>query len=1168
VDRRKPDHVFFDPTGRRRKTVNRLGTAVGLALGVTSTIFVISLLAVPLLPKTPETTARPGPGRAAPGVSRRDARLTRHLARRSKFALFREMAAAHHPAGPPPKAVPAPSDPIVAAFYVIWQPGGVQALHDNADRLTHVMPEWLHLNRNGTGLDFRDWDPEVTVSNRDVVTVAKDHHLAIMPVLNNAEGGVFDPERAHVALTTPGMRGSIIGAIRDFLVDHDFQGINVDLENLRPEDYAKLPLFVGELRDTLRQDSLAVSVDLEALHVTQLGPALSAASDFVVLMSYAQHAPAAGRGPLAGIGWFDTLLTKAAAVVPAEKLVVGVGNYAVDWPLRGTAGGRALTVQGALVAARDARPDDPPASLVDFDPTELNPTFDYTDGAGVPHEVWMLDGVTAYNDLVLAQRARARGAALWVLGSEDPSLWPAYGKDAFRRLPPPTVLDSIPTSYIPAYSGEGEILSVGGLPRRGARAVELDSTLGLLTDETYREFPSPFVIRRAGYHPGLLALTFDDGPDDEYTPEILDELERLDVKATFFVVGQNVERFPDVVRRMYEEGHEVGNHTFSHPNMGAVSNRRGTLELNATLRAIQATIGHSTTLFRVPFNFDAEPGNVDEARALVLASSLGYVTVGEQIDPQDWNLWKTGGAGQRMERSTVDLVTTMIYQARTVHGNVILLHSAGGDRSHTVTALAQVIPLLQREGYRFVTVSELLGTTRDAVMPPVARRDLLVVGLDRVSFDVIYVFESLLALGFAVAIGLAFARVAVIIPLAIVSDRRARRATFDPAYRPTVSVLIAAFNEETVIARTVASTLASDYPDLEVVVVDDGSTDGTAAAVEAAFGHDPRVRLLRQANAGKAAALNRALAAARGEVLVAFDADTMVAPDAVRLLVRHFQDPRVAAVAGNVKVGNRINAFTIWQSIEYISSQNLDRRANAMLNGVTVVPGAIGAWRKSTVEAAGGYLTDTLAEDMELTWRLRRAGWRITADMAPVGLTEAPATLGQFLRQRHRWAFGSLQVLWKHRGVLGHYGWFGWVAVPSVWLFQILFQTLGPLVDLQVLYSVVNYVYSVVVRAALHQDWQPIPQVTHALLTTLFFYGLFFVVDLCASIVAFRLDGERLRYLWWLFWQRFVYRQTLYYVLWKSMVSALKGRRTGWGKLRRMGTVGGGPALPVTGPTD
>ena len=355
--------------------------------------------------------------------------------------------------------------------------------------------------------------------------------------------------------------------------------------------------------------------------------------------------------------------------------------------------------------------------------------------------------------------------------------------------------------------------------------------------------------------------------------------------------------------------------------------------------------------------------------------------------------------------------------------------------------------------------------------------------------------------------------------------------------------------------RTLESVSAQTVLPALWIVVDDGSTDGTSAALNTAFGDDARVRLLRQANAGKATALNRAVAAARGAILVMFDADTAVAPGAVGCLVRHFADPRVAAVAGNVKVGNRINALTHWQSIEYVSAQNLDRRANAMLNGVTVVPGAIGAWRRAAIQSVGGFLTDTLAEDMELTWRLRRAGWRITADMDAIAHTEAPATLGQLLKQRHRWAFGSLQVLFKHRGVLFRYGWFGWVAVPSVWLFQVLFQTLGPLVDLQMLYTLARFVDSTVVRVALHQDWQPLPGATHALLQAGFFYAVYFALDLVAALVAFRLDREPLRDLWWLFWQRFVYRQTMYYVLWKSFVSAAKGRRTGWGTLRRMGTV-------------
>ena len=150
-----------------------------------------------------------------------------------------------------------------------------------------------------------------------------------------------------------------------------------------------------------------------------------------------------------------------------------------------------------------------------------------------------------------------------------------------------------------------------------------------------------------------------------------------------------------------------------------------------------------------------------------------------------------------------------------------------------------------------------------------------------------------------------------------------------------------------------------------------------------------------------------------------------------------------------MKVGNRVNILTRWQSLEYITSQNLDRRAYAYLNAMTVVPGAVGAWRKSAVVAAGGYLRDTMAEDMELTYRLRRDGWRITADPETVGCTEAPATLRMFFRQRFRWTYGTLQCLWKHRGALFRYGWFGWVAIPAVWLFQVFFQALGPLVDLK-----------------------------------------------------------------------------------------------------------------------
>ena len=643
--------------------------------------------------------------------------------------------------------------------------------------------------------------------------------------------------------------------------------------------------------------------------------------------------------------------------------------------------------------------------------------------------------------------------------------------------------------------------------------------------------------------------------DRVFTPEILDVLKDLDVKADFFLIGENVERYPEVTRRILREGHEIGSHTFTHPNMGAVSYRRMMLEFNTTQRALEAVLGHSTILFRFPYNADQEPNTNEETDPVLVASRLGYITVGELIDPQDWNLYRTDSTGARVARTADDIIAATLKQVDSIKGNVILLHSGGGDRRATVRALPLLVRTLQDRGYQFVTISQLIGVPSAIVMPSVSPREQMLVGLDRVTFDALFTFETVLGATFIFAVTLAVGRVVFIIPVALLALRRSKRARFDPAYRPAVSVLIAAYNEQPVIVRTIRSVLANDYPDLEVIVVDDGSTAGTGEAVERDFGDDARVRLFRQENGGKAAALNRGIQDARGEILVCFDADTQIAAQGIATIVRHFHDPAVGAVAGNVKVGNRINVLTRWQSIEYITSQNLDRRAYAFLNAITVVPGAVGAWRRVAVVEVGGYLTDTMAEDMELTYRLRRAGWRITADTETLGYTEAPATFKAFFRQRFRWAYGTLQCLWKHRGALFRYGWFGGLAIPAVWVFQVLFQALGPLVDLKVVWTLVDFVYSWATMGALHQDWQPLPGITRLVLEVGFFYGIFFGVDLIGAFVAYRLDRERYRDLWWLFWQRFVYRQLMYAVLWKSVVTAIKGKRQGWGKLERKGTV-------------
>ncbi|HVT04113.1 MAG TPA: glycosyltransferase, partial [Thermoanaerobaculia bacterium] len=398
-------------------------------------------------------------------------------------------------------------------------------------------------------------------------------------------------------------------------------------------------------------------------------------------------------------------------------------------------------------------------------------------------------------------------------------------------------------------------------------------------------------------------------------------------------------------------------------------------------------------------------------------------------------------------------------------------------------------------------------------------------------------------------------RVICTVILALLARHREKKRLFDQTYRPLVSILIAAYNEQRVIGRTIRALLASDFQQLEIVVVDDGSKDETFEEVERLFGDDLRVRVFRQPNNGKASALNRAIDNASGEILVCLDADTIFAPDTISKLVRRFADPAVGAVAGNVKVGNRVNSLTRWQSIEYITSQNMDRMAFGYLNAITVVPGAVGAWRREAVVEAGGYLTDTMAEDMDLTWRIRRAGWRIESENDALAFTEAPDTMKALFKQRFRWAFGTLQCLWKHRDALGRYGYFGRLMMPALWLFQIAYQSISPLVDLQILWTVATTIFVWITGSMLAHDWQPVPQAIASLQQIMTMYLFFFAIEMIGALVAFSIEKESKKPLVSLLWQRVLYRQLMYGVVLKAIKTAFQGIRTGWGKLERKGTV-------------
>ncbi|MET4921649.1 glycosyltransferase [Streptomyces sp. PSRA5] len=617
-----------------------------------------------------------------------------------------------------------------------------------------------------------------------------------------------------------------------------------------------------------------------------------------------------------------------------------------------------------------------------------------------------------------------------------------------------------------------------------------------------------------------LVLTFDDGPDPEWTPKVLDKLKEYDAHAVFFVTGTMASRHPELVRRMVDEGHEIGLHTFNHPDLAYQTRSRIDWELTQNQLVLAGAAGIRTSLFRPPYSSFADAMDDKSWPVTEYIGSLGYITVLNNTDSEDW---KRPGVSEIIERATPE----------GTHGSIVLMHDSGGDRSQTVTALARFLPSMQDRGYEFANLTEALGAP--SAHTPVSGVELLqgkaFVGAVAVSEGT----TSVLVGGLAVIGVLVIGRFGLMLVLSFAHARKVRRRGFswgEPVTEP-VTVLVPAYNERECIANTVRSLMESDHP-IEVIVIDDGSTDGTADIVEAMW--LPNVHVVRQVNGGKPAALNNGIAHASHDLVVMMDGDTVFEPSTVRELVQPFGDPNVGAVAGNAKVGNRDTLIGAWQHIEYVMGFNLDRRMYDVLRCMPTIPGAVGAFRRTALERVGGMSEDTLAEDTDITMAMHRDGWRIVYAERARAWTEAPESVQQLWSQRYRWSYGTMQAIWKHRRAVierGPSGRFGRVGLPLVSLFMVLFPLLAPLIDVFLLYGLV---------------FGPTRN------TVIAWLGVLAVQAVCAAY-AFRLDGERMIHLISLPLQQVLYRQLMYVVLLQSWITALTGGRLRWQKLRRTGAV-------------
>jgi cellulose synthase/poly-beta-1,6-N-acetylglucosamine synthase-like glycosyltransferase/peptidoglycan/xylan/chitin deacetylase (PgdA/CDA1 family)/spore germination protein YaaH len=1001
---------------------------------------------------------------------------------------------------------------IRLGFYVDWDPGSYETLRAHADSLTHVCPEWLTMIDGEGNFEAKP--------DSKAAALAKEKHLVLMPLLSNLTSDNPIPEAVEGVINGPESRKShFIAAILSHLKKAGAGGVVIDWADIDVAYRDAMTNFLLTMAEALHREHLELWLCVPAgreLNVFDLEK-LSERLDRFIAVLHDQNSEKDPPGPIAGRDWFEGWLQTMTAYGEPSQWVVAIGSYGYDWAT-GSEVGELLDFDDVMTRAGRAG-----LQATDIKTFSQNPNFVYLD-AGVTHTVWFLDAATALNQMRRSMDFQVGGFALSRLGTEDPGIWKVLAMKDILHLEPGDLaaLGSMHTAGITSHVGKGEFLTVDPTFSDGERQLQLDES-GQVT-ETYIKFPSYKTV----YHQGdgladQVSISFDDGPDPQWTPKILDILKEAEVKASFFLVGTNIESHPEIVRRILAEGHDIGIHTYSHPNLALVSPERAFLECNATERLIETITGRSTLLFRPPYNSDSRPHTNAELAAVQIAQDLGYLTVTDTIDPEDW---LAPGA---------DVILQRIKDSRTA-GNIILLHDAGGNREDTVKALPQIIEYLHARGDHIVSLSTLIGETAEFLMPPVKTEHPSVSQLiSSGGFRILHIIEELLWAFMMVATALTFLRAAFIAVIAFMHRRR-EADSLDFSFQPPISIIIAAYNEEKVIQRTLASLLKTDYRgSMEILVIDDGSTDATARIIGAEAEKDQRIRCIGQSNQGKARALQTGFAAGRHEIVVTLDADTRFAPDTLRHLVQPLHSDQVGAVSGHVRVGNLRTFISRCQSLEYTCGFNLDRRAYDLLNCITVVPGAISALRKSAVLLAGGISTDTLAEDTDLTLSLHRKGLQIRYAPRAMAWTEAPESYRDLARQRFRWAFGTLQCLWKHRDLIFKPGqrFLGWFSLPGTWFFQILLVAIAPVVDLLLIISIFFGVGSEIFP----------------------YFIMFLLIDVFLAIAACIVENEPLLQAWRILPMRFLYRPLLSWVVWKSIFKAVKGIWVSWDKLKRTASV-------------
>ena len=770
--------IFYDPGRKRWKRLRRILDTVAVLSTVVVVAFGINVLRRERLPElllpTPKRNYRPLAERASRAKTRSQLALQRK--RRKSFS-----------------DVPLNSGlSLRAAFYVDYDAASLVSLKRHVHDIDLLFTDWLHVvspdgkltaytldNHPFAPVDasgVHNIDPDHKVEN----TIAAAHEdTEVFPMVSNFDQlkGDFQSAIVEKFLMNRASQARFEKQVMELLAANPrYHGIALDLEAIPEDAQPAYKKMVADLYAKMHPLQLRLYINVPVDDDTWDFKYYAAHTDGVIVMNYDQHEPSSGPGPVAGQDWFVSNLKAALKAIPRSKLICSIGEYGYDWtlPMVGDKKHKDpnkvldtddLAVQDAWQEASDS--DAPPV----MDPDSLNMHFAYEDeDAHTRHEVWYLDAVTALNEMRAARELGIQTFALWRLGSEDPTLWNVWDKPM-----DPNAAQLLSTIYPGANvntEGDGDILKVIGRPQDGKRTIQIDPDSNLAVSQVIHAFPQPYTLLQYGYHPNELALTFDDGPDATWTPKILDILKREHVSATFMVIGEEALNNVGLLKLYYKDGQEIGNHTFTHPDISQISTRQLELELNGTERLFAAELGVQPLFFRPPYSIDQEPDTNDQAAPVDRVEQMGYIIVGDKIDTDDWN--------EHPRKTPQEIISTVLNQLEVMktkpqfRGSIILMHDGGGDRSVTVATLPLLIDTLRAKGYKIVPVSALIGKTRDQVMPPIPAKQRWQARIDAIAFWFLSFFAHTVVLIFILGDILMTGRL-VIVGLFAVIDRVHKR---------------------------------------------------------------------------------------------------------------------------------------------------------------------------------------------------------------------------------------------------------------------------------------------------------------------------------------------------------------------------------------------------------